>query len=225
MAFSSQVEFWRSLAEQFSGDAPPDVLLDWISAESGGNRCNVTTSAGFPEVGLFQLDPGNAAQAGTDQATLLLNCDNGADNGTADDQLTAMSTGVDYVKALKTQTHQYLGAVGTDWDESTPDFWSLLRLQFSAGAGATQTWLNTAATSLGRGPTSWAEFTSAANNSSNHWVQVAAENGAWVAGWTPGVLGGGPLSTTEIALIAAASVAAVIGAMFFGRWLRVGRPV
>ena len=230
MPFSAAVEAWRDLATQYAGDAPPDFLLDWIAKESGGNRCD--PSGGYtdgngvwqPEVGLFQLDTGNAAQAGVSLAALQANCSGGTDVGTADDQALAMSSGVDYVKALKLQTHQYLSAVGVDWDESTPDFWSLLRLQFAAGPGATKSWLTAATASLGRGPAGWDEFVSGADNSSNHWVQVAAENGGWAAGWAPSIFGDSkPLSPVEIGLIAVASIAAIVGAIYFDRWLHVGK--
>jgi hypothetical protein len=183
MAFSQRVEDLRPIAEAFVADAPADFLLDWIQKESNGNRCNFTTSAGFPEVGLFQLDPGNMAMAGTDQATLRSGCDGQVDNGTADDLITAMSTGVDYVNALKALAHQKLDSVGVDWDESTADFWSLVRFEHANGLAAADGLLARAANNLGRGPTGWDELI--ANGGRNHWTDVAAENGAWAAGYNP----------------------------------------
>jgi hypothetical protein len=189
MTFSQRVEDWRLIAEAFAADAPTDFLLDWIAKESGGNRCNLTTSAGFPEVGLLQLDPGNMARAGTDQATLRSGCYGQTDNGTADDQITAMSTGVDYVNALKALAHQKLSSVGVDWDESTADFWSLVRLLHAAGESAADSWLGIAVANLGRGPQSWDEFIAngccdgRGQNYFSHWTGVAAENGTWGAGY------------------------------------------
>lgn len=184
MPFPSNVERWRSLATAFAADAPPDFTLDWLTKESGGNRCNLTTSAGFNEVGLWQLDNGNMARAGTDMETLRNGCSGQQDvSNSPDDNLKAMSSGIDYVKSLKALTHDQLRSAGADWDESDPGFWALVRLQHAAGEGAVRSWLAAATQNLGRGPTNWDEFTSASGNASNHWVQVAAENGSWAQGW------------------------------------------
>lgn len=193
MAFPQSVERWRSRAERFSAIAPTDYLLDWIRTESGGNRCNLTTSAGFPEVGLFQLDPGNAATAGTSHEVLRRGCSGQQDVDPSDENLdTAMQTGVDYVNRVKAATHARLRDVGTDWEESDPGFWALVRLTFSAGTGAVTSWLRTAAQSLGRGPIDWDEFVSASGASGNHWVSVAADNALNAVGWQPpGLFGGG----------------------------------
>jgi hypothetical protein len=222
MPFRSSVEAWRPLANAYAADAPADFLLQWIDGESGGNRCNLTTSAGFPEVGLFQLDPGNAAMAGIDQNQLRANCDGQVDRGTDEDRQFAMASGVEYVKALKILAHAKLQAVGTDWAESTPDFWALVRLQFSAGAGATDKWLAQATAALGRGPASWDEFVANVTPSQyfNHWSEVAFANGQYGAGY-----GGGGLSRPEVVMIAAASFLGLIGALKFSRWLASAEAV
>jgi hypothetical protein len=230
MAFSPRVEVWRPLAAQFTADAPTDFLLDWIEKESGGNRCNLTTSAGFPEVGLFQLDPGNMREAGTDQDALRAGCDGQNDVGTANDQLVAMSTGVDYIKALKALAHQKLSNLGVDWSEGDPGFWSLVRLQHAAGESAVDSWLNIAATNLGRGPQNWDEFIAngccdgRGRGYFDHWTNVAAEDGAWAQGWVPSTNAGG-LTRGEIVLISITSIVAMIGAIYFDRWLNVGKSV
>ena len=224
MAFSARVEAWRLFAEMFAADAPADYLLDWIEKESSGNRCNLTTSAGFPEVGLFQLDPGNAARAGTDQATLRSGCEGQSDNGTDDDKLVAMSTGVEYIKALKALAHQKLSNVDVDWDESTVGFWSLVRLQHAAGEGAVNFWLKQAAQNLGRGPKDWDEFIANGRGDGrgqfDHWTNVAAENGAWAEGFSGSGSSGGRLTTIEKILVAGAAIAGLIGALYADRWLR-----
>ncbi len=179
--FRDSVEYWRTFAEAFADVAPTDFLLDWIDKESGGNRCNLTTSLSFHEVGLFQLDPGNMARAGTDEPTLRSGCNGQTDNGTADDQLNAMATGVAYVDALKALAHQKLANVGVDWDESTADFWALVRMEHAAGEGAVDAILARAASMLGRGPTGWDELI--ANGGRTHWTDVSAENGSWGAGF------------------------------------------
>jgi hypothetical protein len=187
VAFRDPVEFWRPYADAFNGDVPTDFTLDWIDKESGGNRCNFTSSAGFPEVGILQLDPGNMAMAGTDQETLRAGCTGQFDaSGTPDDLNRAMSTGIDYIKALKNLTH---GKV--DWPENSTDFWSLVRLQHAAGIGATDQSLAIAKNNLGRAPANWDEFI--ANGCCppgrfSHWADVAAENGSWAAGFQPSVL-------------------------------------
>lgn len=186
MAFQASVEQWRDLASQYAADAPIDFMLDWMSKESGGNRCNLTTSVGFNEVGLFQLDAGNAAMGGVDLGTLRNGCTGQTDtSGTSDDLTLAVSSGVAYIKALKALTHQQLIAGGTDWDESTADFWSLVRLQHARGTGGVATWLAAANANLGRGPVNWAEFVSASGATGNHWIDVSAENGSWGAGFAP----------------------------------------
>jgi hypothetical protein len=189
MAFSPLVESWRPLANEFSSDAPVDYVLDWIRGESGGNRCNLTQSAGFPEVGLFQLDPGNAAAAGTDHATLRSGCNGQQDvSGSDSDRRTAMATGIAYINELKKRTKAKLAAVGSpSWPETDPGFWALLRLQFSAGEGATTQWLATAAQALGRGPANWDEFIEASGAGSNHWVQVSAANSQYAVGFAPSI--------------------------------------
>lgn len=214
MAFRASVEQWRSLVSQYAADAPTDFLLDWMDKESGGNRCNLTTSAGFNETGLFQLDNGNAAMAGVDPATLRNGCAGQTDtSGTSDDQTLAVSSGVAYIKALKALTHQELLAGGTDWDESTADFWSLVRLQHAAGTGAVSHWLAAATANLGQGPTNWADFVSAGGATGNHWIAVAAENGSWGAGFSPSFL--------DTILGANSSWLALAGAfgLFVGAWL------
>jgi hypothetical protein len=225
MPFRASVEAWRPLADAYAADAPADFLLSWIDTESGGNRCNLTTGAGFPEVGLFQLDPGNAAVAGVDQSRLQANCAGQVDRGTDADREFAMASGVEYVKALKILAHARLQAVGTDWDESTPDFWSLVRLQFSAGGGATEKWLGQAAQALGRGPANWAEFVANVTPSQyfNHWSDVAFANGQYGAGYSPGLLGG--LSRGDVVMISLASMLGLYAALRFSRWLTPGEAV
>jgi hypothetical protein len=220
MAFSPSVEKWRPLAELFIADAPTNYLLDWIRGESGGNRCNVTTSAGFPEIGLFQLDPGNARLGGIEQDALRVGCSGSSE---IDDspalQLLAMSSGVEYIKALKTLAHKRLQAVGTDWSETDPGFWAFVRYHFSAGSGAAQSALSRATTALGRAPTSWGEIV--ANGSpSQHWAEVSTANGLYALGWAPG---GGTLSRGEWALMALAGILGVAAAMRFDQWL--AKPV
>lgn len=227
--FRASVEQWRPLAEQFSGDAPPNFLLYWIDGESGGNRCNLTTSAGFPEVGLFQLDPGNAKLAGTDQDTLRAGCSGQTDtDGTDADRMTAMTTGVEYIKALKALARQRLRAVGADWSESDPGFWAFVRYHFSAGSGAAASALARATNNLGRAPTDWTELV--ANGSpSMHWADIATQSGTYAVGWSPSVFastfGGGGLSRGEVVLISIVSIAAVFGALRFDRWLSSAKAV
>lgn len=229
MAFRSRVEAWRPLAEQFVGDAPTNFLLNWIDGESGGNRCNLTTSAGFPEVGLFQLDPSNAKNAGTDHETLRLGCSGQTDiDPSEENQYVAMATGVAYINYLKQLVHQRLQAVGTDWDETDPGFWAFVRYHFSAGSGAAKSALTRATTNLGRAPSSWDEIV--ANGSpSSHWADVATQSGLYALGWAPSVFGvmfgAEALSGVEIALLAFAGVAGTIGAIYFQRWLTGGVSV
>lgn len=213
MAFSPLVESWRQLASEYSSDAPTDYLLDWIRGESGGNRCNLTQSAGFPEVGLFQLDPGNMATAGTDMATLRQGCNGQQDTGGSEgDRRTAMATGVAYVNELKKRAKAKLAAVGSNWSESDPGFWALVRLQFSAGEGATVQWLANATQALGRGPANWDEFAangccgSLPQNYFDHWMQVSAANGQYAAGFVS------TISTQKIALWAFAIFGFIGGA-------------
>jgi hypothetical protein len=225
MAFRSSVEAWRPLAEQFASDAPTDFLLDWIEKESGGNRCNLTGSLGFSEVGLFQLDMRDAS-LGITMEELRRGCEGQRDIGaTEDDQVRAMSSGIDFINKLKRSAHAKLNAVGVDWDESTPDFWALVRLQHAAGGGATNGWLNSATAKLGRGPKNWDEMV--ANGQGNrHWSDVSAENGSWAAGYAPGILGSlAKLSRGEIMLISFAAIAGLAGAFYFDRWLGSGKAV
>lgn len=215
MAFNRSVEVWRPLAEQYADVAPPDFLLAWIHVESDGQRCNITTSAGFPEVGLFQLDPSNAASAGISQDVLRLGCSGSTDNGSDIDRALAMSSGVEYIKYLKRLVHQRLQVLGTDWSESDPGFWAFLRYHFSSGSGAAKQALGRATTALGRAPTSWDELV-AYGSPSAHGAEVSTTNAEYARGWSPG---GGGLSRTEIVLMALASIGAVAAAIRFDCWL------
>jgi len=217
VAFPDAVEQWRPYQDQFSGDVPTDWALDWMRTESGGNRCNVTTSAGFPEAGLFQLDPGNATMAGVTQDQILSGCQNGRDVGTDSDRMFAVSSGVDYIKVLKSMAHAKLQNAGTDWSESTPDFWALVRLQFSAGLGAVDTWLAASVDSLGRGPQNWDEFVSSSGAAGNHWIDVAEANGALAAGFVGSPFGS--VTTGDLVLAGIAAVLGVIGAYYLQRRL------
>lgn len=219
MAFSRSVEVWRPLAERYVNDAPTDFLLDWIRGESGGNRCNLTTSAGFPEVGLFQLDSSNASAAGIDQDVLRQGCSGSTDNGSDADRELAMSSGVAYINYLKQLAHSRLQIFGTDWSESDPGFWAFVRYHFSAGTGAAQSALSRATSALGHAPSSWTELV-AYGSPSAHWAEVATANGEFARGWTGG---GGTISRGEIVLMAIAGIAGVVAALRFERWL--GHPV
>ncbi len=211
MAFSQAVEAWRSLAAEYSSDAPTDYLLDWIRTESGGNRCDLTTSAGFPEVGLFQLDPSNAAAAGTDHTTLRQGCNGNQDVGSEGDRRTAMATGVAYVNELKRRTKTKLEAVGSSWPETDPGFWAFVRLQFSAGEGAAKHWLSLATQALGRGPANWAEFVEASGAGSNHWIGVSAANAQYAVGFSPSI------SKQKVALWLFGVLGFLAGAVFYDR--------
>ena len=172
MTFSAAVEAYRPLFQAATCDLPIDFILDWAEKESGGDACNLTTSAGFDEIGLLQFGPADLPIAGYTENQIRENCN---------DPSFVVQSSIDYLHNLRDLAHQDLQSIGTDWDESTPDFWSLVRLKHAEGPHQAVR-LAEAASNLGYPPTNWDEFV---NNSTHnpHWVAVAAEDGSWAAGF------------------------------------------
>jgi hypothetical protein len=222
MAFRPDVEAWRSIFDAASGSVTTtDYILDWMDKESGGNACNLTTFAGFPEAGLLQLDLGNLAEAGTtgDRYRPVPPCTDGGGYATPDqfssDQIADIVNGsLDFITAKKAIAHQVLGSVGASWDESSADFWALVRYEHAAGNGAAQSAMTAAAHALGRPPANFDEFS---QHAISHWANVAAENGQWADGWKP------PLLSAGWILPAVFIIAAALGAWLYNR--RVGQRI
>lgn len=186
MTFPAAVESWRSLFASAACDLPTDFILRWIERESAGLPCNLETATGQDEIGLLQIMvPNDTSLIGIDESTLRQHCNGQSTTAdwNSDDINIAVSSSVAYIRALRDLAHAYLQSVGTDWDESTPDFWSLVRLMHAEGIHQ-QSRLQDAASTLGRPPSSWDEFVMNSSHST-HWVNVAADDGAYAAGFSP----------------------------------------
>jgi hypothetical protein len=146
--FSANVEAWRPLCEQLGEGIPIDLMLQWITGESGGNPCSIGSAsqcqqAGFPnEVGIFQLGTFSSTSAqigGVTVGELRAPC-----SGCSQTQVRALSedemeqqvqSGVNFIQESMGNAHTALDDAGiTDWGEDTDDFWMLVKMHHSAPA-------------------------------------------------------------------------------------------
>lgn len=189
--FPPLVEFWRSYFANADCSIPTDFILRWAQVESGGNPCSYTS---MHESGIIQLmPPQDTNLGGTSEAALRQYCVGSSQTMTVPsiDQFpqdgidTQVESGVTFINALRDKAHGLLSAAGQDWDESTPDFWSMVKLLHSLPSLAQ--FLQIAAQSLGRGPASWDEFASfvpanVGGYDAAHWMSVSADVGSYGAG-------------------------------------------
>jgi hypothetical protein len=185
--FSPLVEFWRSYFEQSGTDLPIEFILDWIQRESGGNPCSYTT---YHESGILQLmPPHDTDAAGTTEDALRTMCIPGTGQMAKPiDQLSdeeiheQVWSSIVYVNNKRALAHQLLHNVGTDWSESTANFWSLVKLLHSLPS--LTDYLPVAAQQLSRGPANWDEFIQFVPQSTknDHWLKVSSDIGAYGAG-------------------------------------------
>src|SRR5271163_997129 len=134
MTFNATTEAWRPTVQAYAGDLPIEFLMAWIYRESNGSPCSWTK---YQEAGIFQLmPPDNVTQGGTTLALIhpVPPCAAGAQtsiwfNDLSPDQANEqVRSGVQYVNYARTRAHQFLTANGgQDWDESTTDFWTLVK--------------------------------------------------------------------------------------------------
>jgi hypothetical protein len=104
------------------------MILGWISVESGGKYWDSTTKT-FPqgENGLFQISPDESRSLGLDHGRLLTDFD------------YSMLGGIKLVQANMAR----VAAMG--YDPSEPIFWRMVKYVHSTGAGGVQQTLNAAA--------------------------------------------------------------------------------
>lgn len=138
--FNGYVEAWRALVEQLAGDLPVEFLLAWIDIESNGNPCSYTSLA---EVGISQLEPpDNLVQGGTTAALqhpvppCVPNAQSYAtfDSLTADQAYEQVRAFVQYANYCRARAHAMLDDAGYSWDESSGDFWSVVKMVHVAPA-------------------------------------------------------------------------------------------
>ncbi len=213
--FDPNVEYWRPYFE--GKGIPVDYMLYWIQRESDGNPCNITTSTGKDEIGLMQLMvPNDTDLAGTDEATLRAACVPGssqiAHDLTQDDIDVHVSTSVDYLNALRQQAHDLLDSVGASWDESTPDFWAMVKLFHAAPAWTKN--IYPATVGLGHPPANWQEFVQFTPG--GHWTDVSWQFGQYAAGFTP------PIIRSTWKIVAIGLVGLAIGIVLYERRASIG---
>ena len=184
--FRDSAEAWRSLVTQLAGDLPTDFMIAWIDVESGGNPCDYTS---LRESGISQLMyPDNLNTAHTTEAAQhpVPPCVAGTSSSASysslspsqqNDQVQGMVT---YVNAMRANAHAQLQAVGTDWDESTGDFWKLVKMNHVAPATIPPA-LQAALAANGTPPPDWATFAqfASANGVPTAWLSNASKVGAW----------------------------------------------
>lgn len=210
-------EDWRPYFTQAIPDPHiVDFVIEWLRQESGGNPCDYTS---YHESGIAQLmPPQDTDLANTTEALLRTACIAGTtqcDHDLTPDEINVqVNSTVDYVNALRAKAHQLLQNVGTDWDESTPDFWSLVKLLHSLPS--LTNYLPNAAQALNRGPANWNEFVQYVpqNQKYDHWLGVSASVGSFGAGAGSGIFG---TSNRTWLLVGALLLGAFAGAWFYQR--------
>jgi hypothetical protein len=191
-ATTPQVQAWRGLFEQYASDLPTGVLLNWIAVESCGNPCSMPQSTIVSmggEIGIAQLDLGNRVQAGVTAEALRAACAGSSEQLarplTDDERLVQVTSTRTYANVLRAQTHQALQGLSWD-DESTADFWAMMKMIHTVGAGNSINRIPQATQILGHPPSSWAEFRSAIEPTgavASKWFNLAEGVGQGGAGF------------------------------------------
>jgi hypothetical protein len=190
--FAPLVEMWRDPLS-VAGDLPTDFLLAWISCESGGNACSYTS---MRESGIFQLmPPDNTRDGNTTEDALRTACVPGiqatangrqVNNLTPDEIDEQVRSGITYVRHVRDVARARLAAVGANWDESSGDFWAMVKLVHTLPS--LMNGLEIATANLGRPPESWDEFVqygAQGLNGAQKWLPFAAEIGRFGQGFNP----------------------------------------
>lgn len=152
-----------------------------MAHESGGNACALSS---LNEVGPWQLmPPHDIAQAGTTVAALRTACGSGGTTARALTDTEVREHVVSFSRFLSWAiqlARTKLAAVGASWDESSPDFWRMVKFQHTA-PGVVPKWLAAAKAGLGRAPRSWAEIVpyAAAVGIPANWVNNATSVGGY----------------------------------------------
>lgn len=218
---ASTVEAWRPDITANADGLPVEFLMAWIAIESGGLPCDYETSAGFVEVGPFQLDPSNLAAGGTTQAIQQPSPPCPANGYSAkvsfsqlsSDQVDAIVQGsIAYVQYCSAYCQTQLSAYGYTWDQTTADYWSLTKMVHVAPA-MIPSLLQGAINTLG-GPTGlWSDCVANAPLVPSGWTSNAQIVGQYGAGGgsgsiLPSLLGGsGGASSTDLLIAAGVGLA------------------
>lgn len=199
-SFPASVEAWRPLIQRYvpSPAGGIDFWLAWIQRESGGNPCSYTS---LRESGLFQLmPPDNTAKGGTTEAALRTACSGSTrTRSLSEAEVREQILSFDrYLRYITGRARDKLASVGASWNESSPDFWQLVKFQHTLPA-PTVPWLQAAKAGIGRAPANWTELGPYAGTAGipAKWV----ENARWV-----GSFGGGVQIPLVIAAIAGGSL-------------------
>lgn len=129
-------------------DIPMWLVLGWIQAESGGRMNDLTTSAGFSEVGLFQISAGEAKRLGVDTERVLVDLDYSIESGL--NLIRMRQSDIDNILP-KYPTLSGAFARGSDM------YWRLVMLAFSAGHASVNQYLSVMS-SQNFVPRSWGDF-------------------------------------------------------------------
>ncbi len=205
VTFDAATEKWRDLVTRYAGDLPINFLLAWIQYESSGNPCDYTY---LHESGIFQLmPPDNTNIGGTSEAALRAACSGSSNQATRpltdDERKEQVVSGIKYVNWARGVAHSKLDAAGVTWDESTPDFWMMVKQVFNL-PGPIAGWLSNATAQLGHPPATWGEMRSTITESSRD--ADVLNNAEWVGAFG----GGGGIDLSTILGLAGLALAYVI---------------
>lgn len=160
LVFPASVEQWRSRLAAQGGDLPLNFLLGWLKHESGGNPC----ALGIPgvEAGMFQTYHPADDRYGATYAELRAGCSGGnVVNPSAINRDLQVKSGLNYVRGKRAAARKHLAAVGASWNESSPDFWAMVKQEHALPCVAIDL-LPLVKKKLGRAPSGWNEFRSTA---------------------------------------------------------------
>ena len=187
--FRSSVEDWRPLITASANGKPVEFLLRWIDKESAGNPCSYTT---LRESGIFQLDPGNMATVGTNEATMhpVPPCTAGAQTTaylsslSGDQPSTQISYGLAYVDWCIQQAQNYLAQAGYNWDQTSTSFWSMVKMVHVAPARIPVMLAQGLACNGGTPPADWDAlmFCGPFPNTPQSWTDNAGDVGSYATG-------------------------------------------
>jgi hypothetical protein len=161
-AFPAPVEAWRTLIDQEAAgsDIPIEFLLSWVQVESYGNPC----SLGIPnvEAGIAQTYHPDDDRYGATFDQLRAACVEGTQKQarplTDDEKALQVASLVNLVKGSRRSVRSSLASAGVTWSETSPDFWSLVKLFHALPAYTSAGYLAACRDDLGQAPQTWAEY-------------------------------------------------------------------
>ena len=151
------VESWRAMITVAANGLPVGVLMKWIEVESGGNPCStgMIQNGSSIENGIFQLYSPDDDKFGSPAQLHGSFCDGQTQTCIRDltsaEANAQVNSGIALVNRSVTAARSQLSQAGLTWDETTSDFWCLVKMQH-IWPGPTADCIKTYK------PSSWADF-------------------------------------------------------------------